>query len=71
MREVHSNTGLLLETRISNNINLHVKELDKEEQTKPKERRTKTKCKKTHRQEKQAVARREWVGRLGKKGEGD
>lgn len=31
----------------------------------------KNKCKETHRQETQAVARREGVGRLGEKGEGD
>ena len=36
-REVYSNTILLQETRkISNNLTLHPKELEKEEQTKPK-----------------------------------
>ena len=35
--EVHSNTGLLYETRkISNNLIHHLKQLEKEEQTKPK-----------------------------------
>ena len=36
-REVYSNTSLPQETRkISNNLTLHLKELEKEEQTKPK-----------------------------------
>ena len=36
-RKVHSNTCLTQETRkISNNLTLHHKELEKEEQTKPK-----------------------------------
>ena len=39
-REVYSNTSLPQETRkISNNLTLHLKELGKEEQTKPKVRR--------------------------------
>ena len=41
-REVHSNTGLPQETRkISNNLTLHLKKLEKEEQTKPKVSRRK------------------------------
>ena len=36
MREVYSNTILTQETRkISNNVTLHLKQLEKEEQTKP------------------------------------
>ena len=36
-RKVYSNTSLSQETRkISNNLTLHLKELEKEEQTKPK-----------------------------------
>ena len=37
-REVHSDTGLPQETKKSkiNNLTLHLKELEKEEQTKPK-----------------------------------
>ena len=36
-REVESNTGLLQEARkTSNDLTLHLKELEKEEQTKPK-----------------------------------
>ena len=41
-REFYSNTGLPQETRkISNNLTLHLKELEEEEQTKPKVRRKK------------------------------
>ena len=41
-REVYSNTSLPKETRkISNNLVLHLKELEKEEQTKPKVSRRK------------------------------
>ena len=41
-REVYSNTSLPQETRnISNNLTLHLKELQKEEQTKPKVSRRK------------------------------
>ena len=41
-REVYSNTSLPQETRkISNNLTLHLKELEKEEQTKPKVSRRK------------------------------
>ena len=41
-REVYSNTILPLETRtISNNLTVHLKELEKEEQTKPKVSRRK------------------------------
>ena len=37
-KEVYSNTSLTQETnkKISNNLTLHIKELEKEEQTKPK-----------------------------------
>ena len=41
-RELYSYTSLPQETRkISNNLNLHLKELEKEEQTKPKVNRRK------------------------------
>ena len=41
-REVYSNTSLSQETRkISNNLTLHLKQLEKEEQTKPKVSRRK------------------------------
>ena len=41
-REVYSNTSLPQETRkISNNLTLHVKELEKEQQTKPQVHRRK------------------------------
>ena len=41
-REVYSDTGLPQETRkTSNNLTLHLKELEKEEQTKPKVSRRK------------------------------
>ena len=41
-REVYSNTGLPQETRkISNTLTLHLEELEKEEQTKPKVSRRK------------------------------
>ena len=41
-REVHSNTILPQETtNISNNLTLHLKELEKEEQTKPRVSRRK------------------------------
>ena len=41
-REVYSNTILLQETRkISNNLTLYLKELEKEQQTKPKVSRRK------------------------------
>ena len=39
MKEIYDNTGLPKEIRkISNNLFLHLKELEKEEQTKPKDR---------------------------------
>ena len=41
-RQVYNNTSLPEEIRkISNNLNLHIKELEKEEQTKPKVSRRK------------------------------
>ena len=40
-REVYSDTSLPQGTRISNNLTLHLKELEKEEQTKPKVSRRK------------------------------
>ena len=40
-REFYNDTGVFEETKISKNLNIHLKELQKEEQVKPKLRRRK------------------------------